>query len=114
MLLVATKTGSVISYSPELKILSTRYFQHRLKDIYWHPDAAQSNLDVSKYFYWFAAISNSKNVIVCNFQKDIDEGEKIVAQYERSGDVINSVAWNPYKANELVIANDEGVVQASS
>lgn len=114
MLLVSSKSGSIILYSADLKILSTHYFQHRLNDIYWHPDASQSSLDISKYCYWFAAVSNTKNVIVCDFQEDIEDGQKIVAKYDRSEDVINFAAWNPFTSNQLVIASDEGTAQVSS
>ncbi|KAJ8913468.1 hypothetical protein NQ315_013848 [Exocentrus adspersus] len=111
ILLVGTKTGSVILYSKDLKILSTNYFQHKLKEICWHPDSVQSDLGTSKYCYWFAAVSNSKDVTICNFQTDVNDGNNIVTKYERSEDVINCIAWSPYASNQLVIASDEGTAQ---
>ncbi|XP_018568237.1 gem-associated protein 5 isoform X2 [Anoplophora glabripennis] len=111
MLVVGTNSGTVVLYSPDLKILSTHYFQHRLNDIYWHPDAAQSDPNASERCYRFAAISNSKDVIVCNFQRDIADGEKIVLKYEQSDEIINFVSWSPYASDELVIAGDDGTAQ---
>lgn len=110
MLLVGTKTCSIIVYSTDLTIIATHYFQHRLRDICWHPNASQSDLNVP-YCYQFAAVSNTKNVIVCDFKSDVKGSDSIVAKYDLSEEMINWIAWNPYEPNELVISNDEGLAQ---
>ncbi|KAJ8926424.1 hypothetical protein NQ314_021212 [Rhamnusium bicolor] len=112
ILLVGTKTGAIITYSTDLQILSTQYLQHKVQYIYWHPESTQSDVNVSKYCRWFAAVCNFKDLIVFDLEIKSDNYEtKIVAKYEGRGEMINCAAWSPYVAGDLVVARDDGIAE---
>ncbi|KAG5877680.1 hypothetical protein JTB14_003835 [Gonioctena quinquepunctata] len=109
MMLATTKSGYIIVYSSELKIVCKHYFQERLREIFWHPSSTEND---SKQGNWFASTTSSKKVIVYDFDVESkDNDSRIVAKYEGLEDVINSISWSPYELNQLVIASEIGVAQ---
>ncbi|CAH1174063.1 unnamed protein product [Phaedon cochleariae] len=115
ILLVSTKAGFLIVYSPELKILRKHYFPQRIQEILWHPNAAlHGDSPAQAQSCWFAAITNFKNVTVYDFDEarasDSDD-DRVVAVYEGAGDVVSCISWSPHKDYELVIGNENGIVQ---
>ncbi|XP_072382059.1 uncharacterized protein [Diabrotica undecimpunctata] len=117
MMLNISKSGHIIAYTLDLKVICKHYFKYRLLEIVWHPNAMDDD-DMSedtapnKYKNWFAAIANYHTVVVYKF--DIESGnndENIVNVYRGESDMINSISWNPFGSSQLVIALDVGIIQ---
>lgn len=110
MLVVSTKKNSLIQYSANLEIMLTKYIDHRIQDICWHPDAANNGTNSSKYQNYFASISNSKSVVVIDFGPEAtNKDEMIISKYEGQLELINCISWSPYDCNHLAIASDIGI-----
>lgn len=110
LLLLTTKAGFLIVYSPDMNILCKHYFQYRINDIVWHPNASVVGTKESN---WFATISNTRNVIVYDFKVESgNNDDNIINMYQGgASDMINAVAWNPYDPSQLVIASEVGAAQ---
>lgn len=110
MLLISTKKNSLITYSSDLKITSTKYVEHKIQDICWHPNASNNSTTPSEYRNCFASISNPKKVLVIKLEQEVVEKNfLIISKYEGQLDLINWISWSPYNENFLAIASEIGI-----
>ncbi|KAJ8945096.1 hypothetical protein NQ318_005277 [Aromia moschata] len=114
ILLVSSKTGTLIVYSSDLKILATHYLQRKLQTICWHPDATQSDPSVTKYCNWFASVYNSKEILVYDFGIETDNSEdRIPTQLVVACDDGTTEIWDASSSTVLstyINAHFEGVL----
>lgn len=110
MLLISTKKNALLQYSANLEIMLTKYVENKIQYLCWHPDASDNSGNFSKYSNYFAAVLNSKNVYIFNFEsKAVERDEMVVSKYEGQLELINSVSWSPYDHNYLAIASECGI-----
>ncbi|XP_050309808.1 gem-associated protein 5-like [Anthonomus grandis grandis] len=110
MLLVSSKTGTLISYTPELLISDITYNTHKIQSIIWHPDAASDDASESKYCKTFVSVIKNSEFAVFDLNVPIKDVIKTTT-FENRGARINDIAWSPYNGSQLVVADDAGVAQ---